>query len=1373
MNKINKFLKSNLKKKVKITKGLMIAFAITGILSYAEGETSSTPTTIVDITINNVHEDKGIELGDNSRARGEGSIATGRNSIAIGKNAVATGNNETKETIENKLRENRQKLDEIADKEKEVVRLSRELEDTKIRHRETIEAGIRVEQIRKSKENAKKEWDRLKQEYETSVNNSAAFFRENQAKIDDLNSRLAGLSQIQGVDISSEEGLNHAAGELKRISENGTNLNLTLDFYKDYVNSYYRALGDLRENEIVLSKSNSGNYYKNGSSDYSNNDTIKNGYLLLRYGFSNITRGIDKDSSFIIKFESRGDNYDNFIKDAFNDLTYNNKPTKDINSINHNTDIVDKAKYDEVLEQAPKYKESFKEYFRLCNDRFLTDEAKEKLYEGFNLKTDYKVKQYEIAYYQGEYERTKNTTWLDKKKLALKELENIKSEFNKIPQISQLKEVEIQKFKKEKINDIKEKNKITTDKLTSELETALGINKNAILEKQKELNAMKAKSDQAETNYNSINPSEKDLILAREYEALSREIAEKGQNLKTASERLKYLRDNLTLNDLTNKGSDSIAFGTNTIASGNSSIAFGKGNISTKENAVAIGNTNLVDGTNSVAIGTGNNVLKDNSYVLGSQNTLNKSNVYIIGSNVDATDIENAVVLGNESKAVSNAVSIGKENGLRKLVYLEDGEISENSKEAINGSQLHEIKKLISNSNGAKYYVVDESIIEREYFQTPDHQGHKNSFAIGVGAKAKDFNNIAIGNNAESNDRGSISIGGDSKATGYISTALGNGAKAEGRYTTAIGGDSQALGDESISIGGSSKSKGSNSVAIGNGSVANANYEVSFGNDEYIVDGYKNPAVYRKLTHISGGLITENSHNAVTGGQVYKIKEGNADSINKAGWQATLGDGKNEANNTGLINGSTLNKSLEGYIKKDGSNIDQTSKEAIISKLSEGADVSNPTGSVITDNKLKEVLEEKNYVTNSDIENKANKDLSNVEKSTIIDKVGNGDLTNTNGELVKDTVIKNYLTENYYNKNDIDKKLETVTIETKGDIVSKTLNISNGIDRLVGNQDLDIEIKKGSITKESLSESLKTEIDNKANKDASNIETDKYIEKLSKGSDISNPTGKLVKDIDVKKYLDEYNPNGSNLDKFMENIDNKFKVTNAGIAQALAMANTITNKEEKEHTISAGVGYYGNEFATAISYSTHQKNVGLKVSASLDSKLKFGLGAGISYTFGRSKTEIKDPVIKTIAIDDNYKLQEENEKLKEKITMLEDKFNSLNSKLDNINKEEKTVLTGYETNKYVLTDIQKEYLNLIVPKLLDKEIEIIGYTDTVGSDKYNLDLGIRRAEFVKNYLESKGITNISIKSAGFNITLNQNDSIDSKAENRRVEIIVK
>ena len=439
MNKINKFLKSNLKKKVKITKGLMIAFAITGILSYAEGETSSTPTTIVDITINNVYEDKGIELGDNSRARGEGSIATGRNSIAIGKNAVATGNNETKETIENKLRENRQKLDEIADKEKEVVRLSKELEDIKIRHRETIEAGIRVEQIRKSKENAKKEWDRLKQEYETSVNNSAAFFKENQAKIDDLNSRLAGLSQIQGVDISSEEGLNHAAGELKRIAENGTNLNLTLDFYKDYINSYYRALGDLREKYSVSSKFNESHFSENYGTTI-NNSSLVNGYQYIDF-VSNLQGGIRNEESYMLFDSGSNTNLsyhgNNLYKNIFKNTS--NPPTKDIVAINHNADIVTKNQYDEVISLAPKYKESFRDYFNKNNDMFLTPEIKEKMYEVFDLKIDYKTKQYEIAYYQGEYEKTRNNTWLDKKKVALEELKNIEKEFKLKPNIKDLR----------------------------------------------------------------------------------------------------------------------------------------------------------------------------------------------------------------------------------------------------------------------------------------------------------------------------------------------------------------------------------------------------------------------------------------------------------------------------------------------------------------------------------------------------------------------------------------------------------------------------------------------------------------------------------------------------------------------------------------------------------------------------------------------------------------------------------------------------------------------------------------------------------------------------------------------------------------------
>lgn len=91
------------------------AFASCGIVSAASdgSDVATENATYVDITINNVKEDTGLELGTGARARGNGSIATGTNSLAIGKNAVATGGNENKNTITNKLNENKQRLQEI------------------------------------------------------------------------------------------------------------------------------------------------------------------------------------------------------------------------------------------------------------------------------------------------------------------------------------------------------------------------------------------------------------------------------------------------------------------------------------------------------------------------------------------------------------------------------------------------------------------------------------------------------------------------------------------------------------------------------------------------------------------------------------------------------------------------------------------------------------------------------------------------------------------------------------------------------------------------------------------------------------------------------------------------------------------------------------------------------------------------------------------------------------------------------------------------------------------------------------------------------------------------------------------------------------
>ena len=250
-----------------------------------------------------------------------------------------------------------------------------------------------------------------------------------------------------------------------------------------------------------------------------------------------------------------------------------------------------------------------------------------------------------------------------------------------------------------------------------------------------------------------------------------------------------------------------------------------------------------------------------------------------------------------------------------------------------------------------------------------------------------------------------------------------------------------------------------------------------------------------------------------------------------------------------------------------------------------------------------------------------------------------------------------------------------------------------------------------------------------------------------------------------------------------KDLEQVHKESFGAAASAIAMANAMQNIGNQKHTISAGLGYFGKEYSAALAYSTHQKNIGLKVSGSINSKMQLGIGASISYTFGEddvkeirgvdNSKELKDLVNANINLNDN--LDKANDRINELEKALKDILANISNKVE-VNesiKELRFNVTGYITDKYILTETQREYLDSNIDIMKDKEVEVIGYTDTNGTDKYNLSLGIRRANEVKNYLESKGITNISVKSAGFNITLNQNNSVDSKAENRRVEIIVK
>ena len=74
----------------------------------------------------------------------------------------------------------------------------------------------------------------------------------------------------------------------------------------------------------------------------------------------------------------------------------------------------------------------------------------------------------------------------------------------------------------------------------------------------------------------------------------------------------------------------------------------------------------------------------------------------------------------------------------------------------------------------------------------------------------------------------------------------------------------------------------------------------------------------------------------------------------------------------------------------------------------------------------------------------------------------------------------------------------------------------------------------------------------------------------------------------------------------------------------------------------------------------------------------------------------------------------------------------------------------------------------------DTTVTVEGHCDERGTEKYNIDLGQRRAESVKNFLVEQGVSNDRLATVSYGeekqIALGKNE--DSWAKNRRVQIVV-
>lgn len=303
-----------------------------------------------------------------------------------------------------------------------------------------------------------------------------------------------------------------------------------------------------------------------------------------------------------------------------------------------------------------------------------------------------------------------------------------------------------------------------------------------------------------------------------------------------------------------------------------------------------------------------------------------------------------------------------------------------------------------------------------------------------------------------------------------------------------------------------------------------------------------------------------------------------------------------------------------------------------------------------------------------------------------------------------------------------------------------------------------VNLKENSIAEKYLDKKLKDKIDNKADIE----ELEKYLRK--DGSNITSENKGILKEkLDIGngevKLGDGKTVTGDTVYKALNQIDDSYK---SATASAMAMSAIPQVAADKLFSFGASIANYDRKNAVALGISGQNKNRNFvyKLSASISEDKKVGISAGINYSFGKIEESSKDYDKEIRELKEIIKeLQERKPEI-----ILQDK-KEMFFYIDNFNfDDDKITKENEEKIRNIVNILNDNYAN--------SKVKVIGYTDLKGSDKYNLNLGLKRANEVVKKLKEFGLNeNIKIEqvlSRGYNQIKN-----GTYAELRRVDIIVK
>ena len=346
--------------------------------------------------------------------------------------------------------------------------------------------------------------------------------------------------------------------------------------------------------------------------------------------------------------------------------------------------------------------------------------------------------------------------------------------------------------------------------------------------------------------------------------------------------------------------------------SGNAGIAIGTGADSKNRITGALTgvNTSAADNdsvTNAIAIGTGAKANRDNSVALGGGSTTDKA-----GTKQSSYTLPNGITAtwaGGDKTLEGDIVSFGAAGYERQLKNVAPGEVSANSTDAINGSQLAAIVDQIA----YKYVSINSTDIPNK-----DNTGAKANNAIAIGPNASTdtaaTSSVAIGDGASTTGRSTVALGLSAQATSANATALGansiaseddtvavgHGAKATDGNASAFGADAIASNIESTAIGHGTAAAGASSTALGSRAKAAGTAGVGIG---MLANATKDYSI------AIGGESSSTADNSIAIGRKSSVSENDGIAIGtrsnaSAAKSIAIGDGASATTADGVAIGS-------------------------------------------------------------------------------------------------------------------------------------------------------------------------------------------------------------------------------------------------------------------------------------------------------------------------------------------------------------------------------------------------------------------------------------------------------------------------------------